>query len=46
MADILSMGELLIDFTPSGTGPDGQLLERERAAVLDRERLLWKRRQK
>jgi fructokinase len=26
MADILSMGELLIDFTPSGTGPDGQML--------------------
>lgn len=26
MADILSMGELLIDFTPSGTEPDGQML--------------------
>ena len=29
-----------------GDFPCGQLLERERAAVLDRERLLWKRRQK
>lgn len=26
MAKILSMGELLIDFTPSGTNPEGQLL--------------------
>ena len=32
--------------TLCGDFPCGQLLERERAAVLDRERLLWKRRQK